>query len=131
MSRTDMWHLPGAALKGVIDLLLTSAASRAAVLVDFRRQRWESGELCCYFSVNEFTVLDRLINRPGGAVSSLPEHEPAFCAVSSEARSREGPTPIERWPMPMRAIRVLLVVWVAVGLAFPATAQLPRLAHRL
>jgi len=25
--------------------------------------------------------------------------------------------------MPMRAIRVLLVVWVAVGLAFPATAQ--------
>ena len=25
--------------------------------------------------------------------------------------------------MPMRAIRVLLVVWVATGLAFPATAQ--------
>ena len=25
--------------------------------------------------------------------------------------------------MPMRAIRVLLVVWVAAGLAFPATAQ--------
>ena len=70
-------------------------------------------------------VLERGFSfRPGGAVSSLPEHElAAFCAVSSEARSREGPTPIERWPMPMRAIRVLLVVWVAVGLAFPATAQ--------
>src|SRR5438874_5983953 len=34
-----------------------------------------------------------------------------------------GASPIERWPMPMRAIRVLLVVWVVVGLAFPATAQ--------